>query len=62
MLAVDVERDRLDSAVEHAQAMLDRRQQPLVPQVRAPVEQAVRSADREAFLEALGLASRHGYT
>jgi predicted ATPase len=62
LLGVDVARDRLDSASEHANAMLDERQQPLTSDVRAALVEAARTGTREAFLGAVAIARAHGYT
>jgi hypothetical protein len=61
LLAVDVARDRLDSASAHARAMLDESQQPLRPEVWAAVEEAVRTGSRAAFSHVIDLARTHGY-
>jgi hypothetical protein len=62
LLAVDVARDRLDSATEHARAMLDEAQQPLTTDVQAALEDATRTRSRTALAQAIGLARRYGYT
>ena len=62
LLAVDVERNRLESATEHARAMLDERQQALIADVRAALEDAARTGTREALLRAIDVARWHGYT
>jgi predicted ATPase len=55
LLAVDVERQRPDAALEHVRAMLHESQQPLAPEVRAGLESG-RLAD------AVTLSREHGYT
>jgi hypothetical protein len=62
LLAVEVERDRLESATAHADVMLDESQQPLRADVREALEHALRTGSREGFLRAIEVARRYGYT
>jgi len=62
LLAVDIERDRLDSASTHARAMLDESQQPLRTDVRDALQEAVRGGSRVAFVQAIEVARSYGYT
>jgi predicted ATPase/class 3 adenylate cyclase len=55
LLAVGVERQQADAALEQAHAMLDDSQQPLLADVRAALESG-------AFAQAVELARKHGYT
>jgi predicted ATPase/class 3 adenylate cyclase len=60
LLAVAVERGRLDSASEQAQAMLDEQQQPLPEDLRATLEQALVTPSPESFGAAVELARGRG--
>jgi predicted ATPase/class 3 adenylate cyclase len=62
LLALDVERDQLESASEHARRMLDDSQQPLPTDARAALEEATRTGSRDAFVRAIELARNYGYT
>ena len=62
LLAVDVARDRLDSATEHARAMLDEAQQPLTADVQAALGNATRTGSPNALAQAVDLARGYGYT
>jgi hypothetical protein len=62
LLAVAVERNRLACASEHARAMLDQGQQKLPLEVRQILKGATQAGSREAFLEAIDVASQLGYT
>ena len=62
LLAVDVEHDQLDSALEHARRMLDESQQPLIPDVGAALEEATRTGSPDAFRRTVDRARNHGYT
>jgi tetratricopeptide (TPR) repeat protein len=62
LLAVDVERGRLDSAIAHARVMLDERQQPLSGDVRSALAEAERAGSLELFAHAIELARSRGYT
>jgi predicted ATPase/class 3 adenylate cyclase len=62
LLAVDVERGRLDSAASHATAMLDERQQPLPDEVQAALRAALERPTTDAFAAAVEVARAGGYT
>lgn len=62
LLAVDVERGRLESAAAHAHAMLDASQHPLRTDVREAVEEVLRNGSRATFQHAIDVARRYGYT
>jgi predicted ATPase/class 3 adenylate cyclase len=62
LLAVDVARDRVESALEHATFMLGEHQQALPEDVRAALTEATRAGTREAFAHAVDLGRRLGYT
>jgi predicted ATPase/class 3 adenylate cyclase len=61
LLAVDVGRGRLDAAAVHAAAMTDESQQPLRPDVRELVEEALRTGTPAAFEHAIEAGRRNGY-
>jgi predicted ATPase/class 3 adenylate cyclase len=62
LLAVDVARDRIDSAMGQATFMLDERQQALPDDVHEALTKAVQTGTREAFVHAVEVARRLGYT
>jgi predicted ATPase/class 3 adenylate cyclase len=61
LLAADVERGRLESAAEHARAMLDASQQPLPADVGAALERALAAGTPAAFRAAVEQARAGGY-
>jgi hypothetical protein len=62
LLAVDVERGRLDGAREHARAMLDERRQPLPAEVQVALRAALERGTRAAFGGAVAAGRAGGYT
>jgi hypothetical protein len=62
MLAVDVERGQIDSAAAHARFMLEETQQPLPPDVRTALEDAIRARSAESFEHAIVVGRRQGFT
>jgi predicted ATPase/class 3 adenylate cyclase len=61
MLAVELERGRLEAALEHARVMLDTSQQPLPAELGALVERAVMEGDETLLERALEAAAAIGY-
>jgi hypothetical protein len=61
MLGVELARGRSDAAFAHARAMLDEFQQPLPPDLRAVLAEAVQHGDASRLDEALELAAASGH-
>jgi hypothetical protein len=62
LLAVDVERGRLDGAGEHARAMLDERQQPLPAEVQVALRAALERGTRRGIRGGGAAGRAGGYT
>jgi hypothetical protein len=62
LLAVAIDQDRLEAAAEHAHRMLDNTQQPLLPDVRKALEDAIPAGSRDAYRPAVDVARKYGYT
>ena len=61
LLAVEVQRGRVDVALEHAREMLDESQQPLPDEIAAVLSEAVARRSRDHLERALELARPIGY-
>ena len=61
LLGIDLERGRLESAFEHAGAMLDGSQQPFPQELQSALAAAVQRGDSAALKYALELARARGY-
>jgi tetratricopeptide (TPR) repeat protein len=62
LLAVDIGLGRIESATAHARFMLGEAQQPLPPDVRAALEEAVQAETTDAFEHAIVVARSDGFT